>query len=553
MNDIFRPILRKFVLVFFDDILVHNSTRESHLEHVEEVFRILQQQRMAVKLKKCEFGQRELEYLGHIISDNGVKVDRTKVQAMLDWPTPTTITKLCGFLSLTGYYRKFVQGYGIIARPLTNLLCKGAFGWEPAAEEAFIALKKTMTTTPTLALPDFTKPLVIQTDTSREAIGAVLTQNDQPISYMSRLLGVTKKTWSTYTQEMLAIVVAVRTWRPYLLGRRFIIRRTRIAYAIFSNNAFSLLNSRSGWANWSGIIMKSRIDLLCYKNRVVIPHLPRLFHNFYVNTMIPLPVDIQACSARINVWRDSLDWPAMHRVVKQYVAECETCQRAKTTSLAPAGLLQPLHVPDQVWEDVSMDFIDGLPRSDGYTTIMVVIDRLTKSAHLVPLSYPYTAKTVAAKFVEDVVKLHGMPRSIVSDCDPMFVSLFWREFWKLAGTKLRMSSDYHPQFNGQTEVVNRCIEQFLCFFVQDRPSQWSSLLPWTKFWYNTSYHSSIGTTPFQALYGRAPPSIPSYEVCSSILAEINEQLACRDELLSELKRHLHKANNQSKQLADAKR
>ncbi|XP_023638085.1 uncharacterized protein K02A2.6-like [Capsella rubella] len=512
MNDIFRPILRKFVLVFFDDILVYSPTWDSHKSHVEQVFSILRQQKLAVKLKKCEFGQRELEYLGHIISDAGVKVDKSKIQAMLDWPTPTTITELRGFLGLTGYYRKFVQDYGIIARPLTNLLRKGSFGWGPEADKAFLKLKDAMTTTPTLALLDFTKTFVIQTDASGDGIGAVLTQDDQPIAFMSRSLGVTKKSWSTYAREMLAIVVAIRTWRPYLIGRHFIIQTDqRSLRYLLEQRILTPEHHDTPMGGHSGV-------LRTYKR------LARLFY-----------------------------WPAMHRVVKQYVAECEICQRAKSTSLAPAGLLQPLPIPDQVWEDISMDFVDGLPRSNGHTTIMVVVDRLTKSAHLVPLAHPYTAKVVAAKFVDYIVKLHGMPRSIVSDRDPIFVSLFWKEFWKLAGTKLRMSSAYHPQTDGQTEVVNRCIEQFLRCFVQNRHTQWSSLLPWAEFWYNTSYHSSTGTTPFQALYGRPPPAIPQYDVGSSTLAEIDEQLASRDELLSELKHQLHKANNRNKQLADAKR
>lgn len=195
MNSIFRHHLRKFVLVFFDDILVYSHTREEHMDHVHQVFTILQQQQLFVKHKKCQFGKMELEYLGHIISGAGVKVDQSKIQAMIDWPSPTTITALRGFLGLTGYYRKFVQNYGIIARPLTNLLKKGKFEWTEAAEEAFSKLKTAMTTTPTLALPNFSAPFVIQTDASGDGIGAILAQNGKPIAFMSRSLGVQKQAW----------------------------------------------------------------------------------------------------------------------------------------------------------------------------------------------------------------------------------------------------------------------------------------------------------------------------------------------------------------------
>ena len=211
-------------LFFFNDILVYSRSWSEHTEHVKLVFDILQQQQLFVKHKKCEFGKDELEYLGHIISGAGVKVDQTKVQAMIDWPKPTTITELRGFLGVTGYYRKFIQNYGLIARPLTNLLKKGKFEWSPLADDAVDKLKTAMTTTPTLALPDFTKPLIIQTDASGDGIGEILTQEGRPIAYMSRSLGIAKQNWSTYAREMLAIVIAIRTWRPYLLGRRFTIQ-----------------------------------------------------------------------------------------------------------------------------------------------------------------------------------------------------------------------------------------------------------------------------------------------------------------------------------------
>lgn len=221
MNSVFRDYLRKFVLVFFDDILVYSSSREEHLKHVQIVLELLQHHKLFVKLKKCEFGKSELEYLGHIISGEGVKVDQNKIKAMTEWPQPTNITELRGFLGLTSYYRKFVKDYGTLAKPLTNLLKKGKFEWVPAAEEAFNRLKRAMTTTPTLALPDFNVPFIIQTDASGDGIGAVLSQNGRPIAYMSRSLGVAKRNWSTYAREMLAIVVAIRTWRTYILGRRF--------------------------------------------------------------------------------------------------------------------------------------------------------------------------------------------------------------------------------------------------------------------------------------------------------------------------------------------
>ena len=153
-----------------------------------------------------------------------MKVDERKIAAMVSWPKPRNITELRGFLGLTGYYRKFVCGYGLLARPLTNLLKKGQFRWNTEAVAAFEHLKLAMTQTPVLSMPNFTDVFVIETDASGDGIGAVLQQNGKPIAYMSRALGITKKTWSTYAKEMLAVVEAVRFWRPYLLGQRFVIQ-----------------------------------------------------------------------------------------------------------------------------------------------------------------------------------------------------------------------------------------------------------------------------------------------------------------------------------------
>ncbi|KAL4379488.1 hypothetical protein GQ457_02G040490 [Hibiscus cannabinus] len=223
MNFIFRPYLRKFILVFFDDILIYSLDWNMHLEHVKIAFEILRQHCFFIKFSKCAFGLHELEYLGHIITPQGVKVDQAKIQTMLNWPTPTNVSELRGFLGITGYYRKFVRNYGIIAKPLTNLLKKGKFAWHTEAEGAFQELKNVMTSTPTLAMPNFNEPFVIEADASGTGIGAILSQQGRPIAFMSRALGISKLSLSVYEKEMLAIIHAIRIWRPYLMGSKFYI------------------------------------------------------------------------------------------------------------------------------------------------------------------------------------------------------------------------------------------------------------------------------------------------------------------------------------------
>jgi len=184
---------------------------------------------------------------------------------------------------------------------------------------------------------------------------------------------------------------------------------------------------------------------------------------------------------------------------------------------------------------------------------MVVVDRFSKSAHFLSLTHPFTAKIVAKKFVEGIIKLHGMPISIISDRDPIFLSKFWQEFFKLSGTKLKLSSVYHPQTDGQMEVVSHCVEQYLRCFVHQWPHKWTSYLPWTEYWYNTMYQISVGMTPFQAFYGRLPPSIPLYTKGLLVVHEVDQHLLHRDALLKQLKTNLAVSVNRMKQMADRKR
>ena len=155
-----------------------------------------------------------------------------------------------------------------------------------------------------------------------------------------------------------------------------------------------------------------------------------------------------------------------------FVQACAICQKNKVDSLRPAGLLQPLEVPPQVWSDISLDFIEGLPRVNGKSVILTVVDRFSKHAHFIALSHPYTAASVAKAFFEAIVRLHGFPNSIVSDRDPVFTGNVWRDLFKLVGVKLRLSTAFHPQTDGQSEAVNKTIAMYLRCITGDRPRAW---------------------------------------------------------------------------------
>lgn len=246
-------------------------------------------------------------------------------------------------------------------------------------------------------------------------------------------------------------------------------------------------------------------------------------------------------------------WPGMRKGMADYVQACTICQQQKTSTLSPAGLLQPLPIPEQVGEDISLDFIEGLPKSEGVDTILVVVDRLTKYAHFLTLRHPFSAPVVADKFIKEVVRLHGFPATVVSDRDKFFLSLFWKELFKLQGTTLCRSTAYHPQSDGQTEVVNKCLETYLRCFVNGKPRSWAKWVPWAELWYNSSYHVSAGFTPFKALYGRDPPSLKRLTRDQTVVSSLEDQLMEKDAILDELKANLTRAQHRMKQQEDASR
>ncbi|KAL5803158.1 hypothetical protein ACOSQ4_031463 [Xanthoceras sorbifolium] len=455
---------------------------------------------------------------------------------MLSWTKPKNAKAMRGFLGLTDYYRKFIQNYGKIATPLTKMLRKNSFEWSLAVEEAFERLKLAMTQAPVLALPDFSQTFIIECDASGLGVGAVLLRT-RPIAYFSHALQGKHLFLSTYEKEILALVLAVQKWRPYLLGRKFIFRtdhqslkhlwtqkitttaQQRWLYKLmgfnfqieykrgaenvvadalsrcheYAINEVSLLAFSQLVPHWVDAIkeeiegchslqeLKHRIlqdeavglwkfveGIILFKDRIYLANDSKLIQDiigeFHGSTHEGFVKTFQRIKANFY-------WQKMRKNIKDYIRQCDTCQRHKAEQVTPAGLLQPLSIPNQIWKDISMDFVEGLPASNGKTTIFVVVDRLSKYTHFIPLSHPYSAVSVAKLFFDNVFKLHGLPRSIVCDRDPTFVSTFWKELFRLNGMSFNFSSSYHPQTDGQTEVVNRTLEMYLRCFTSSRPKK----------------------------------------------------------------------------------
>nr|GEV05704.1 retrotransposable element Tf2 [Tanacetum cinerariifolium] len=365
-----------------------------------------------------------------------------------------------------------------IAWALRKQLKKDNFHWNDEATCAFQTLKEAMTQVPVLALPDFNKPFIVETDASRSGVGAVLRQEGKPIAYFSQVVGTRAKLKPVYERELMAIVLAIEKWRPYLMGRRFIVRTGQ-------GSLKYLLEQRLVSKEYQKWLTK----LIGYD-----------FEIQYRPGKDNIAVDALSRRAKSVVYK-ALSMPSVYYwdELLRDMEQCAVCQRQKYSTLAPSGLIQPLELPEKVWDEVTMEFIDRLPKSKGFTVI--VVDRLSKYAHFVPLIHPYTASTVAAIFMREVICLHGVPKAMVTDQD----------------------------------------------------KQWSRWLSWAEYWYNTSYHTSSKATSFKILYGRDPPKIIPYETSSSPTFEVDKYLEERDRVLDDLRKNLLKPQQIMKAQSDSHR
>jgi hypothetical protein len=293
--------------------------------------------------------------------------------------------------------------------------------------------------------------------------------------------------------------------------------------------------------------------LIRKKGKVWIPAVPALqqqiiqeFHASPIGGHSGIPVTFR----RI---KQLFSWQGMTADVHHFVKSCTICQQSKPDRAKYPGLLQPLPVPDSAWQVISLDFIEGLPKSGRYNCILVVVDKFSRYAHFIPLAHPFTAETVALAFMDNIFKLHSMPEQIVSDRDRIFNSLFWRQLFRLTGTTLKMSSSYHPQIDGQTERVNQCLEGYLHCFAHACPTQWLKWLSLAEYWYNTSLHSALGKSPFEVLYGSTPRQVgfSVEDVCP--VPDLQVWLDERRFMQDVLKQHLERVRLRMKHQADKQR
>ncbi|WVZ76147.1 LOW QUALITY PROTEIN: hypothetical protein U9M48_024145 [Paspalum notatum var. saurae] len=581
MNRVFMDYLDKFIVVFIDDILIYSKTEEEHEIHLRLVLQRLREHKLYAKLKKCEFWIDEVPFLGHIISKGGIAVDPRKISAITNWEVPQTPKEVHGFLGLAGSYRRFIENFSKIAKPMTSLLEKdAAFKWTADRQAAFDELKKRLTTVPVLTLPDQQKKFTVYCDASRDGLGCVLMQEGKVVAYGSRQLRKHEVKYPTHDLKLAVVVYALKIWRHYLFRQRCEIYTDHKSLKyIFTQNELNMRQrrwlelikdydleihyhpskanvvadalSRKSNANMAlgfqmppelceefeslnlgflshttvaafeaeptleeeinkyqkedEILQEIRESLkkgeapdfkedergtLWYKNRICVPNVDSI-RKLILSEAHDTAYSIHPGSTKMYYDLKERFWcPGMKTVVAEYVAVCDTCQR-------------PLKVPEWKWEEITMDFIVGLPRTQkGYNSIWVVVDRLTKVAHFIPVNTTYSGARLAELYISRIVCLHGVPKKIISDRGSQFTSRFWEQLHDSLDTKLRFSTAYHPQTGGQTERTNQVLEDMLRACAIQYGTSWDKCLPYAEFSYNNSYQASLKKSPFEALYGR---------------------------------------------------
>jgi hypothetical protein len=514
MNEIFSD-MADVMVIYIDNHMIYTKTDDiqEHERLVKKVLKRLEEHDLFAKPEKCTFGVKEIEFLGMIVSREGIEMDDSKVKAIREWPTPKTVRGVRSFLGLANFYRRFIEGYAQVAQSLNDLTKKNTpFTWKEAQQTAFDTLKNCFTTAPILAYPNNDRVFHLETDASNFATGAVLSIEQEgkwhPVAFSSQSMSPEECNCPVADKEMLSVIRSLEQWRHYLEGAHHLSRREDHSIGIEKDNTGVLVIPPDRIRSVTEVRIATDADIIIDTSKDLLFDLKepdlivlrkqytlkdRIFYDengkIYVPEDQALHLDIlklhhdtpiaghPGSEKTLELVQRSYTWPGMSTFVKEYTNRCERCARMKASDLAPPGKLRPLELPDIPWTEVTAYFTTDLPLSNRFDSILVVIDRFSKEVEFIPCNKTTTALDTARLYLHNVWKNHGLPSSIVSDRGPQFASQVMKDLCKRLGIQPKLSNVFHPQTDGQTKQMNRDLQQYLRLFTAEKQDEWVDWLP----------------------------------------------------------------------------
>jgi hypothetical protein len=532
MDDIFQEeVAQGWLKIYMDDIIV--ATEDDDEEHEWKVAHVLQKllnHNLFLKPEKCQFHKKEVEYLGVIIGGGKVMMNPIKVEGITKWPVPNTVKEVQSFLGFCNFYQLFILNFSGIAWPLNDLTKKNQqWHWGDIEQTAFNDLKNICTSKPVLWSPDWTKKFILETDVSGYALGAVISQEFEdgihPIAFHSWSLQPAERNYDAHNKELAAVIFRFKCGHPLFLGAQHTIEvKSDHNNLQYFREAQKVIGRQAHWIQFLQDFDYSLTHIPRHTNTIADLLSWRKDLNKGVNTEEPhillpdslfskkvfLEDDLEKCQTILqelhdgptgghpriaNTWnivKRSYEGPRLQQFVEEYVKGCTKCQESKINLPWKKAPLLPFNtaIDQGPFQYVSMDLITDLPMSDRYDSILTIVDQgCSKVAKFIPCNKTINRQGVANKYLRHLVPWFGLPKRIISDWDPWFMSHFSRTICKNLGIQQNLSTAFHPRTDGQTEWMNAWVEQYLCPWTSSQPHIWARMLPITEYTHNSWTHN----------------------------------------------------------------